>query len=133
FELANTYVAEKNTDKAVATYDQLLKDYPTGTYASKAVLRQGLVYYNAGKDQQALGKFKKVASDYPRTPEAVEAVSTARLIYVDNGNVDQYAAWVKTLDFVEVSDADLDNDTFAAAEKPYRENNTKGAISGFST
>ncbi len=32
-----------------------------------------------------------------------------------------------------MSDADLDNDTFAAAEKPYLENNLKGAISGFST
>lgn len=133
FELANTYVAEKKTDKAVSTYDQLLADYPTGSYASKAILRQGLVYYNAEKNQQALAKFKKVAADFPRTPEAVEAVATARLIYVDTGKVDEYATWVRSLDFVEVSDADLDNDTFAAAEKPYLENNLKGAISGFST
>jgi TolA-binding protein len=46
---------------------------------AKAVLRQGLVYYNSNKDDLALTKFKKVAADYPKTPEAAEAVATARL------------------------------------------------------
>ncbi|RZJ30308.1 MAG: tetratricopeptide repeat protein [Flavobacterium sp.] len=132
FELANTYVAENKTDQAIATYDKLIAEGKNGSYASKAILRQGLIYYNAEKDQQALTKFKKVTAEYPRTPEALEAVSTARLIYVDNGNVAEYAAWVKTLDFVEVTDADLDNDTYASAEKQYLQNNTKAAISGLS-
>ena len=114
FELGNTYVAENKTDLAVKTYDQLLAEFKNGSFASKAVLRQGLVYYNGQKDELALAKFKKVAADYPRTPEALEAVSTARLIYMDNGKVDEYASWVRTLDFVEVSDAELDNDTYEA-------------------
>ncbi|NNT72781.1 tetratricopeptide repeat protein [Flavobacterium sp. IMCC34852] len=132
FELGNTYVAENKTDLAVKTYDQLLSEFKNGSFASKAVLRQGLVYYNAQKDEQAIAKFKKVAADYPRTPEALEAVSTARLIYMDNGKVDEYASWVRTLDFVEVSDAELDNDTYEAAEKQYLQNNTKQAISSLS-
>jgi TolA-binding protein len=115
------------------TYDQLLSEFKNGTYASKAVLRQGLIYYNASKDDQAITKFKKVAADYPRTPEALEAVATARLIYVDNGKVDEYASWVRTLDFVEVSDTELDNDTYEAAEKQYLQNNTKQAISTLSS
>jgi TolA-binding protein len=133
FELGNTYVAENKTDLAVKAYDQLLAEFKNGSFASKAVLRQGLVYYNGQKDELALAKFKKVAADYPRTPEALEAVSTARLIYMDNGKVDEYATWVRTLDFVEVSDAELDNDTYEAAEKQYLQNNTKQAISGLSS
>ena len=132
FELGNTYVAEKNTDLAIKTFDQLLSEFKNGSYASKAILRQGLVYYNGNKDSEAITKFKKVAAEYPRTPEALEAVATARLIYLDNGKVDEYAAWVRTLDFVEVSDAELDNDTYEAAEKQYLQNNVKQAISSFS-
>jgi tetratricopeptide (TPR) repeat protein len=132
FELGNTYVTENKTDLAVKTYDQLLSEFKNGSFASKAILRQGLVYYNAQKDESAIAKFKKVAAEYPRTPEALEAVSTARLIYMDNGKVDEYASWVRTLDFVEVSDADLDNDTYEAAEKQYLQNNTKQAISSLS-
>ena len=132
FELANTYVAEKKNDLAIKTYDQLLAEFKNGSYASKAILRQGLVYYNAENDAQALVKFKKIAAEYPKSPEAVEAVATARLIYMDNGKVDEYATWVKTLDFVSVTDADLDNDTFEAAEKQYQQNNTKQAIANLS-
>jgi TolA-binding protein len=133
FELGNTYVTENKTDSAIKTYDQLLSEFKKGPFAAKATLRQGLVYYNAQKDEQAIAKFKKVAAEYPRTPEALEAVSTARLIYMDNGKVDEYASWVRTLDFVEVSDADLDNDTYEAAEKQYLQNNTKQAITTLSS
>ena len=54
------------------------------------------------------------------------------MIYVDIGKVDEYASWVRTLDFVEVSDVELDNDTYEAAEKQYLQNNTKQAISNLS-
>ena len=129
FELGNTYVTENKGDSAIKTYDQLLTEFKNGSFASKAILRQGLVYYNSQRNEQAITKFKEVAAKYPRTPEASEAVSTARLVYMDMGKVNEYASWVRTLDFVEVTDADLDNDTYEAAEKQYLQNNTKQAIS----
>jgi TolA-binding protein len=132
FELGNTFVTENKTELAIKTYDQLLNEFKNGSFASKAILRQGLIYYNAQKDDLAIAKFKEVAAKYPRTPEALEAVSTARLVYMDNGKVNEYAAWVRTLDFVEVSDADLDNDTYEAAEKQFLQNNTKQAITSLS-
>ena len=132
FELGNTYVAENKQDLAIKAYDLLNTEFKKGSYTSRAILRQGLIYYNSDKDEQALTKFKKVVADFPKTPEALEAVSTARLIYVDNGKVDEYATWVRTLDFVVVTDVELDNDTYEAAEKQYLQNNIKQAISGFS-
>jgi len=132
FELGNTYVTEKKNDQAIRTYDQLISENKNGSYAAKAILRQGLIYYNSENDAQALAKFKKIAAEFPKSPEALEAVATARLIYVDNGKVDEYAAWVRTLDFVEVSDAELDNDTYEAAEKQYLQNNTKQSITTLS-
>jgi tetratricopeptide (TPR) repeat protein len=132
FELGNTYVAEKKSDLAIQTYDRLNTEFKKGSFTSKAILRQGLVYYNSDKDELALVKFKKVTAEFPKTPEALEAVATARLIYVDSGRVDEYASWVRTLDFVAVSNAELDNDTFESAEKQYLQNNTNQAISGCS-
>ncbi|MEY4962852.1 MAG: hypothetical protein RLZZ323_171 [Bacteroidota bacterium] len=131
FELGNTYMTENKDEKAIATYDQLIKEFENGSFVSKAILRQGLVYYNADKDAQALAKFKQVVAEFPKSAEALEAVSTARLIYVENGKVDEYASWVRTLDFVAVSDADLDNDTYESAEKQYQQSNTSQAITGF--
>jgi tetratricopeptide (TPR) repeat protein len=128
FELAATYTIENETSSAIRTYDQLASEYKNGSYHAKSILRQGLIYYNSDKDDLALTKFKKVAADFPKSPEAIEAVATARLIYVEKGRVDEYATWVKSLDFVEVSDSELDNDTFEAAEKQYLQGNIKAAI-----
>lgn len=133
FELGNTYVTEKKNELAIQTYDRLLQEYKAGSYSSRALLRQGLIYYNAENSTKAIAKFKAVAAEYPRTPEALEAVATARLAYMDSGKIDEYAVWVRTLDFVEVTDADLDNDTYQAAEKLYIQNNAKAALSALTS
>ena len=131
YELGNSYVKANETDKALAVYNRLNNEYRMSSFVPKALLRQGLVYYNASENESALTKFKKVAKDYAGSPEAVQAVSTARLIYIDLGRVDEYASWVRTLDYVEVTDADLDNATYEAAEKQYLDNNTDKAIKQF--
>ena len=131
FELGNTYVTTNKIELAISTYNKLYNDFPQGFYAAKAILKQGLVLYNADKDAQALVQFKKVAAEFSGTAEALEAVATARLIYVDSGKINDYADWVKTLDFIKVTDVELDNDSFESAEKQYQDNKSKQAIEGF--
>ena len=131
YELGNSYVKINEVDKAMRMYDELNTKYKASPYISKALLRQGLVYYNSGEDEQALRKFKSVANNYPGSPEGVQAVSTARLIYIDLGRVDEYARWVKSLDYINVSDVDLDNATYEAAEKQYLANNISKGIKLF--
>ncbi|MEI2421323.1 tetratricopeptide repeat protein, partial [Arthrospira platensis SPKY2] len=117
-----TYTNENKDELALKTYDQLIKEYKDGSFTARAILRQGVIYYNKNQTAPALEKFKLVAAQYPRTSEALEAVSTARQIYVDTGRVDVYADWVKTLDYIEVSDQDLDNTSYESAEKMYFQN-----------
>ncbi len=131
YALGNAYVKKGENDKAMAIYDRLGSEHEKSSFLSKALLRQGLVYYNNSENQKALTKFKRVAGDFPGSPEANQAVSTARLIYIDLGQVNEYAAWVKTLDYVEITDADLDNTTYEAAEKQFLDNNTDKAIKQF--
>lgn len=131
YELGNSYVKANETDKAIQVYNRLNFEYKMSSFVPKALLRQGLVYYNGRSNDQALSKFKQVASEYPGTPEAIQSVATARLIYIDLGRVNEYASWVKTLNYVEVTDTDLDNATYEAAEKQYLDNNTDRAITQF--
>lgn len=131
YELANSYVKANQNEKALATYDRLNNEYKTSVFVPKSLLRQGLVHYNASQNDQALNKFKKVTKDFPNSEEAIQAVSTARLIYIDLGRVDEYAAWVKTLDYINVTDSELDNTTYLAAEKQYLDGNTDKAITQF--
>jgi len=131
YELGNTYVAANNTDQAIQSYNRLIRDVPESALVPKAMLRQGLIYYNKNDGNKALERLRKVVAEFPNTPEAKQAVSTARNVYVDLGRTDEYADWVRNIDFVEVSDSDLDNATYEAAENQYLNNNTAKAMANF--
>ena len=131
FELGNSYVRANKEDEGLRIYDQLISEYSGSSLVPQAIVRQGLVYYNSNRSEQALGKFKTVVRDYPNTQEAIQAVTTAKLIYVDMGKVNEYAEWVRGLDFVEVTDAELDNATFESADQKQLEGNTEQAIKGY--
>lgn len=131
YELGNTYLAMNNTSRGIETYNRLIRDVPGSAFVPQAMLKQGLIYYNNDENNKALERLKKVVADFPNTPESMQAVSTARLIYIDMGRTDEYANWVRNVDFVEVTDADLDNTTFEAAEKQYLDNNSSAAKAGF--
>ncbi|MGC1516773.1 MAG: tetratricopeptide repeat protein, partial [Maribacter sp.] len=131
FELGNTYVADGNENKGLQAYDRLISEYRESALVPQALMRQGLINYNASRNEAALAKFKTVVRDYPKTQEAIQAVATAKLVYVDMGRVNEYAEWVRGLDFVEVTDAELDNATFDAAQKQNLEGNIDAAIRGY--
>ena len=121
YQLGNTYATLKEHKSAHQAYDRLLKNHPKSVFFPKTLVRQGLLYYNDNQNEKALEKFKKVTSQFPNSLDALEAVANARNIYIDNGNTDDYVAWVRTLKFVNVSNADLDNTAFTSAEKKYFE------------
>lgn len=131
FELANTYVSLGREQEGLRAYDRIVREYPGSSLVPQALLRQGLVNYNAGNNEAALQKFRSVVNQYENSQEAVQAVTTAKLIYVDLGRVDEYAQWVQQLDFVEVSNAELDNTTYESAERQQLEGRTAAAIRGY--
>lgn len=128
FELANTYVALENTEKAIPLYQQIQNEYPNGTLTAKSMLREGLIYYNNEQDQKALNVFKEITKKYPKTSEAIQAISSAKGIYAEMGKVNEYAQWVKGLGYVNISDGEIDNAAFEVAERQYLKHNKTEAI-----
>ena len=131
YVLANEYVDANKTDKALEKYDYLIDHFKRSPLVSKAMLKKGIIYYNTDRNEEALSTYKQVVRQFPNTAEAKQAVASARQIYVDLGRVDEYADWVKDIDFVNITDADLDNDMYESAEKQYLQSNHQSAISGF--
>lgn len=131
YVLGNSYVKKGQNNQALDNFNKLIVNFKRSPLVSKALLKKGLIYYNTDKNEQALTTYKNVVKQFPNTAEANQAVKNARQIYVDLGRVDEYAVWVKNIDFVNVSDAELDNDMYESAEKQYLQNNHKKAISSF--
>ncbi|MEX0274188.1 MAG: tetratricopeptide repeat protein, partial [Flavobacteriaceae bacterium] len=131
FELADQYITEGQESNGLRTYDQMIREFPGSSLVPQAMLRQGLAHYNAGRNEEALSKLKAVVRDFPNTQESIQAVATAKLVYVDLGRVNEYAAWVEGIDFVEVTDTELDNATYESADKKNMEGNIDAAIKGY--
>lgn len=131
FELATTYTAINNSSKAHSFYETLLQKHPKSNYIPSVLLRQGLLYFNSKNNTKALKKFKLVAENHPNSSEAKQAVANARNVYVDMEQVDSYVSWVKTLPYINITNSEIDNTAYEAAESKFLEGNTTRAIQGF--
>lgn len=128
YQLANTYTKIKENTKAHQAYDRLLAKHPKSAFLPRALVRQGLLYYNENQNAKALEKFKLMVRKFPNSSDALEAVRNAKNIYVDEDNLDGYVAWTKTLKFVNVSDNELENSSFAIAERKYFQGKNDSSI-----
>ena len=128
YELGNSYIKQNKVDLAMSSYDEVVNNYRMSSLVSKSLLKQGLVYFNADQSEKALEKYKTVVNNYPGTDEAREAITNAKQIYVQQGRVDEYEKFIRNVDFVSVSDDEIENATFASAEQFYLANNLGKAI-----
>ena len=131
YQLGNTYIAEGQSEKGLQAYQSLMTKRPQSPFVPKALSKIGLAYYNSNQNQIALNTLKRLVADFPATEEARQAVQTVRLIYVDQQQPEAYANWVKGLDFVNVTDAEIDNTTYESAENKFIDNKEEAAIKGF--
>ncbi len=131
YELGNTQIATNNQNGAIQSFRKLIEEHPKSPFVARSMLKEGLIYYNTDRNELALASYKKVVKDFPKSQEAKEAVANARQLYIDIGKVDEYAIWVKGLNFVSITDAELDNTTYESAEKPFFSNEFKKAINLF--
>lgn len=131
FELGNAYINQKQSANAINAFENLIKNHNRSVYIPKALLKQGLILFNENNPMEAINKYKLIVKKYPNSKNAKQAINNARQVYVDIDKVDEYAIWVKSIDFASISDSELDNTMYEAAEKQYLENNLNKAISSF--
>jgi len=131
FQLGNSYSAQKENKNAHRVYKTLFKNFPRSSYISRALLRDGLLFYNDDENQKALKNYKEIITKYPNSAEAKEAVTNAKNVYIDLGTVDEYAIWAKGISFINITDAEIDNTTYEAAENKFLANDILKAVEGF--
>ncbi len=119
YQLGSTYLVVNNEPKALETFEKLLQKYPDSKFTPVVLLKQGLIFYNQGKNDFALNKFKQVVDKYPNTPMAHQAVDNIKNIYIESGRSGEYAEWAKKYPWINVSNSELDDAVFAAAEEKY--------------
>ena len=127
-ERAATLAEQGQEGQALAGYRRLIQDYPEGNLHLTARLREILILYNQGELDASLEKINALVQAYPESAEATQAVSTAKLIYMDKGEVSKFAAWARDLRFVQLTDSELEEASYSAAQSLLDQGRTAEAI-----
>lgn len=72
-QVANSYYAETEYQRAIVEYDVLLQNYPDNDKKAEALYKKGLAYSNLNQPQDALTYFRQVVDEYPASRAASQA------------------------------------------------------------
>lgn len=131
FEAAQASMIIGDNEQALKYYQEIMTNYPSGSYMKKAELGEALVYYNNKEDDKAMAAYKKVVQKYPNTTESHEALEQIRKISVSQNKVDDYLAYAKNVPNADVSKAAQDSLMYEAAELRYTQGNCDEAVKDF--
>jgi tol-pal system protein YbgF len=73
FYLAEIQFKAGDFQKAIASYDLVLQNFPSGNKAAAAQLKKGFALLEMGKEDEGTQELKHVIQRYPRTNEAAQA------------------------------------------------------------
>jgi tol-pal system protein YbgF len=78
FSLAETFVIEKQSERALEEFDRVVELFPSSTQAPTALYRAGAVAEEGGNVQKARTYYQRVSARYPRSDEARLAADKLR-------------------------------------------------------
>jgi len=131
FELASEQMQIENYKESERNFQYLILDFPSSTYKRRVYLSLGLIYYNSSQDKKALTEFKNVVKEFPGSPEAKNAASFIEKIYIDNGESQNYLAWLETLPNNSVSASYKDSISYDAAQKRFMKGDYSVSLNDF--
>jgi tetratricopeptide (TPR) repeat protein len=130
-ELGATEMLLENNVKAEDAFGELIREYPNHPLVKNACMKIGMMYFNEGKNKDALEYFKKVIEKYQGTSEAKQSLLTLKNIYITMNKPDEFFDYVKKLSGVKIDEQEQDSILYLAAENIYFEGNFSEASSSF--
>ena len=132
YELGNTLLSAGNYGRAVEVLVDYTERYPSSHDYISALADLGLAYRNTGRDDEALGMYKKIVSSTRGSLAAHNALGEIRNIYIERNDVDGFFAYA---DGVGVSGdmgaAQRDSLSFVAAQRLYIAGDKAAASAAF--
>ena len=131
YELAQSYQNQSDNDKALAIYDDVVKNNPQSDLIKSVLSKKGMAEYNKKDFNAALETFKLVIERFPKSDEATGALNMIKNISVDINNPDVAISTVKSLTNQDVALNVQDSIIYQAAFGQYTDGNCESAVKGF--
>lgn len=128
-EIGESYAELGDTPNAIDVYRRLSARYPQTAQGRQGMLLLAISYLNSGRQGEAVETYKQVISSYPTSEEARAASDDLKLIYADNGNIQEYLAFLRTVpEAPKMEQGEVARLTLLSAEKALEEGRDEAAL-----
>ncbi len=83
FTSGEKYLKEENKDLSRLAFEELIKEYPTTSYAEKSMMYLGGIYNSDKKSDEALKWYQELINKFPKSPDAYKAQFMIAYIYAE--------------------------------------------------
>lgn len=119
-EKAESQSASGHSDRAIATYGELVKKYPNTSHGRNGYLQLAITRLNRGERREAIDTYKKVITTYPTSEEARIASDDLKHIYAEDGRLPEFASFIASVPNAPAFEvSEMDDLAFQAAENDY--------------
>jgi tetratricopeptide (TPR) repeat protein len=133
YEKGITYQQDlEDASSALASFTQLLNNYPNSSLRASTLLRMGLINFNLGNNDKALSYYKDIVSTYPKSDQSKEALSIMQEIYVSMGKPEAYIDYLQKSN-IDVSASVQDSLYYKSAEERYFNSDCSAALTAFTS
>ncbi|MBL4624783.1 MAG: tetratricopeptide repeat protein [Flavobacteriales bacterium] len=131
-QIAKNYYDERNTDKALEFYNDIVKNYPNKKREYRESLGKiGLIYKNNNRNDEALAVYIRMLKEFPDYKTSKGILTQVKSILVQLDKVEDYPKIVDNFGFGDVALIELDTLAYEAANFQYLQSNFEGAKKSF--
>ncbi len=131
-ELTEALLHQNRQGRAVEIYRTLTNEYPATSQGRQGYIQMALTLLNMGRKTEGIQAYKDVISLYPTSEEAAQAATFLKNIYTEDGKVDEYLAFINSVDGAPRPDEDEPEAmTFEAAERDFTQNGRTSRLENF--
>lgn len=131
-ELTEALLHQNRPGRAVEIYRMLVNEYPSTSQGRQGYLQMALTLLNMDRRTEALQAYKDVIILYPTSEEAAQAAVFLKNEYARDGRVDEYLAFINSVDGAPKPDMDeTEALTFEAAEAELLKNGSATRLENF--
>lgn len=121
-ELADTYVANGQQEKAAATYRRMLDRYPVDPAAPRAQLGLGASLTASGDPDGGAEAYREVLRRWPSSEQARIADAELREYYAERHRLPEYAEFLRSIPGFSIDAAEMESLAYNVAEREYLDN-----------
>lgn len=131
-DLGESYAQLGDTDRSIEAYSMVSSRYPDSAYGRRANLLLALAYLNENDKAQAVDTYRRLIESAPASDEARQAADNLRSIMADDGQLDQYVAFINSVPGAAGVDAsDVEAAAFLAAQREYLDKGLTSRITDY--